>query len=469
MICILILLSIMIFLPSVLAQANGCTLNDAKAKVLSVNSNVVCQSQYSWMDNHLQQSPCLVLAYLLARCNEGSWTIQPLQNNPITSYNTPGQTCTPVDVCECSWSAYNLISACTLCQGSAFAESVHTWDAYKTNCTGYYSTSTYWPTSNFTVPDTTAIPYWAGTDPTTWSNGIFDLTSAQNLAGQGHSDLPDDTSSKKTPVGAIAGGVVGAIALLSAILGIVAWRIIRKRRQAKENWEQPGVNGNNGTLHKHSLSGTTAFSGDMTEMGTTTPLNLSGMANTNTTTAAVAHRNTYVSRRMPSTEFTIASTDVEGGLSPSRAGWHSRTTSAGSESTTSLHHQSQSIDVILSSPRRDVTSPSLLDDDDQGDYITTPPRSRQRFNPPSYADVIAATPPRQGAGGSHSPSPSTSTNTGTPGSDMKKVPEKRRLAATTAADTSVDTAADTAADTTADTTVDASADASAIREKAPRE
>lgn len=38
----------------------------------SVQSAAVCQAQYNWMDNEMQQPPCLVAGYLLGQCAEGS-------------------------------------------------------------------------------------------------------------------------------------------------------------------------------------------------------------------------------------------------------------------------------------------------------------------------------------------------------------------------------------------------------------
>ncbi|KZT26518.1 hypothetical protein NEOLEDRAFT_226817 [Neolentinus lepideus HHB14362 ss-1] len=451
---------IMLSLPS--ALTGDSTAN--KSKVLSVNSNVVCEAQYSWMDNHLQQSPCLVLAYLLARCNEGSWTIDPLSDNPVSHYNTPGQTGTPVDICECSWTAYNLISACTLCQGSEFAPSVHTWDNYKTNCTGYYSTTTYWPTSNFTVPNTTAIPYWAGTDPavvlaSTWSNDQFDSPTAENMAGQGHADLPESSTPKKTPVGSIVGGVIGGVVGLSVILGIGGWWVLRRRKQRAHALKEMATNGNNPTLHKHSLSDTT-YVDDVIEMGpySTAPLDLMSAVTNVTTTGG--HRNIFVSRRQPSGEF---STYSDGDLATSsRPGLHSRSTSGETSSLLSSHQHTPSIDAILSSPPRTLTSQalSLLDDDDQPDSESTVTRpGRPRLNPPSYADAMARSPPQDSASGSHSRTQSDDSvprAASPPGSDIKR--DKKRLLHETEGNTSADVSADV------------SADASAIRsEKTPRE
>ncbi|TFK54790.1 hypothetical protein OE88DRAFT_1653282 [Heliocybe sulcata] len=410
------LLAIMFSLPSALGDDGVIN----KSKVLSVNSNVVCGAEYSWMDNHLQQSPCLILAYLLANCNEGSWTVPPLSENPVTHYNTPGQTGTPVDVCECSWSAYNLISACTLCQGTAFAESVHTWDNYKTNCTGYYSTTTYWPTSNFTVPNTTAIPYWASTNPSTWANGQFDLPTAENLAGQGHPDLPEPPASKKSSAGAIAGGVVGGVAGLSIILGAVAWWLMRRRRQQAHGLQGQGLGAKNIFGHKHSMSGTTYVS-DYNEMGaySTTPLDLPSPVTATSPTMTAGPRTTPVARRQGSREFSMFS---DGGRT-TPAGWHSRSTSGETGSTSSLHQPTQSIDAIVSAQRRTVTSPSfsLADDDEQADSGP----SRPRLNPPTYADAIANA-PQGGSSASHSRSQSNETVPRVAGSDIKK--DKKRLA-----------------------------------------
>lgn len=145
----------------------------------------------------------------------------------------------------CNTVAYNLMSACDMCQGEP-------WISYSEwifNCTSVSPPGTV----SEPIPAGTRIPRWAYLDPTannTWSVGAAQLAgdspevtgSASNIVptstkGQ-TTHTPQKTSSPSTSssfkgstnTGAIAGGVVGAILGAALIAGIVLWFTIRRRR-----------------------------------------------------------------------------------------------------------------------------------------------------------------------------------------------------------------------------------------------
>ena len=67
------------------------------------------------------------------------------------------------------------------------------------------------------------------------------MTQAQTIEQQGHADLtgvPISTSSKKKPVGAIVGGVIGGLALILIAGALITWGIVKKRRSLGQNQSQ---------------------------------------------------------------------------------------------------------------------------------------------------------------------------------------------------------------------------------------
>lgn len=140
---------------------------------------------------------------------------------------------TTANNCTCSWASYNLLSACSDCVGEKNYTSWMTWNA---SC-GNYPSSTYFPSS---LP--TGIPYFAGTNPTTWPNGTFDPIQAANMGGGNKADLtgPTTTStSSATPAAvssntsAIIGSIVGALAFIFLIGLLLCFIVRRHRRQAQ--------------------------------------------------------------------------------------------------------------------------------------------------------------------------------------------------------------------------------------------
>ncbi|KAJ7206968.1 hypothetical protein B0H12DRAFT_1243214 [Mycena haematopus] len=227
----------------------------------SEQTQAQCSSDYDWASNSLGLTPCLLTARI------GMWP----QLSQGQSYTNPNST--TANLCTCSWAAYNLISACTACQG--FDSAVENWAAYDQSCGGFL-TSTYFP-ANVTLPKGTAIPFWAGTDPTTWNDGRFNTAQAQLLAEENKPDYVQGQSNpvakkSKPPVGAIVGGVIGGVAVL--IIGGIAFWLMRKRNQKHPeegdlsgksilghppmsvvNSQRPGtIYTTAGTMHTHNAS-----------------------------------------------------------------------------------------------------------------------------------------------------------------------------------------------------------------------
>ncbi|KAJ7152569.1 hypothetical protein C8R46DRAFT_1121543, partial [Mycena filopes] len=160
-----------------------------------------CSDDYNWASNSRGDTPCLLTAKVWGSCFNGNWDVVALPKGD--QYDNPNST--TANLCTCSWAAYNLISACTECQGlDSSVKQVSfpsPWAGYSGQCASF-ETDTYFP-SNVTLPSGTAIPFWAGTNP---------------------------SIRRKTPVGAIVGGVIGGLAVLALGAAIAFWWL-RKRTQ----------------------------------------------------------------------------------------------------------------------------------------------------------------------------------------------------------------------------------------------
>lgn len=113
-------------------------------------TNATCLHEFSWMDNESGLSACLVAAYVMSSCGSGSESSSPCPapNVNVASnstdfavlslvdgahYDEPGKgenvvtscswcvwTCFAVlegSICASSWAGYNMLAACTACQG----------------------------------------------------------------------------------------------------------------------------------------------------------------------------------------------------------------------------------------------------------------------------------------------------------------------------------------------------------------
>jgi len=209
------------------------------------------------MNNGKGQSPCVVAAWEQEACASTPWTIIALTayDNRYVPPNT-----TTANACTCSWASYNLIAACTVCQNS---DDFLPWGEWQMSCGTYVSNTTYFPSDkDITLPSETAIPYWAGTDPQTWDNAVFDWQQAQSIHNEDRADLTGApipttsmTSSKKSNTGAIVGGVVGGVALVLLAVAFFIWGIVQKRKRLRQQQKTyPGGPDRPDMQHMRSMS-----------------------------------------------------------------------------------------------------------------------------------------------------------------------------------------------------------------------
>ncbi|TFK23707.1 hypothetical protein FA15DRAFT_757009 [Coprinopsis marcescibilis] len=153
--------------------------------------------------------------------------------------------------CGCSWAAYNLISACTACQGNP--QSIRLWPDFIQSCPpeALSDSSFYFPDAISGLNDDVSIPAWATTDPRQWigqtwniqqarsiyNDGLPDVTKTSVLAERSRASTPtsitptsstptsstptsstpaNSTPTSSTPAGAIAGGVIGSLVIIAA-------------------------------------------------------------------------------------------------------------------------------------------------------------------------------------------------------------------------------------------------------------
>jgi len=173
---------------------------------------------------------------MLATCFSGTYTLDPLPSG--YTYSGPYH----ANKCDCSTVVYSLISACVACQG----DDPSSWSTYVTNCT---STTTM-PPSQFPnpVPPGIRVPHWAILDVTNenhWNAnksyaagdtpeyGPGAIFGASGVYTSSASASP--TPSQLAPShsgghgGAIAGGVIGGIAIIS-IISLAAIFYLRRGR-----------------------------------------------------------------------------------------------------------------------------------------------------------------------------------------------------------------------------------------------
>ncbi|KAH7909755.1 hypothetical protein BJ138DRAFT_1154497 [Hygrophoropsis aurantiaca] len=204
----------------------------------ALKSEATCTADYSWMNNAEGQSPCLVVAYVEGACNGDDWT-QPTLS--VSAHYDPSSI-SNANACYCSWSSYNLLMACTLCQGPQFSDSLLTWaEFYKPACpSSYYDV--YFPTG-YTLDTSSSIPFWASMNPQNWTNAQFNVNQAQTIAENNYTDLtpgttpstaPQATSSPSLTVGAIVGIVLGCIAFI-LIVAAVVYLLFQKRKSKRQS------------------------------------------------------------------------------------------------------------------------------------------------------------------------------------------------------------------------------------------
>ncbi|KAG2134594.1 uncharacterized protein EDB93DRAFT_1172347 [Suillus bovinus] len=218
----LTVVSVILGVPTILAvQVHPVKRNDVSA--------ATCIDGYSWMDNSQGNSPCLTAAYVGGACTGNNY-VQPILINGY-SYSLPNSS--TANECSCSWSFYNLMMACTLCQG-ANDSVVFEWPRWSSGCATNPSwTQKYFP-SGYELAGNASIPYWATIDPTTWTTVTFNILDANATYQRNSSSitpgsllLSSGSSSRSTDMGAIVGGTIGGAAAL-LFLVIAAYLLYRR-------------------------------------------------------------------------------------------------------------------------------------------------------------------------------------------------------------------------------------------------
>ncbi|KAH9991382.1 hypothetical protein BJV77DRAFT_1150603 [Russula vinacea] len=192
---------------------------------------------WDWTFNSLSQTPCTVLANMMATCNGGNFTVPSL--SPRSRYSGPIDN-ESGDLCYCSTVGYSLFSACGGCQGQEWI----TWLEWVANCAKTL------PPMSFPnpVPSGIRVPQWALLDVTKedcWNAKKSSIVGGSILGPSGVSDTPTSSSSASftgspTPSPrkggspntiAIAGVVIGSIAAISTVVTSV---FFYRRRPSQE-------------------------------------------------------------------------------------------------------------------------------------------------------------------------------------------------------------------------------------------
>ncbi|CAE6386000.1 unnamed protein product [Rhizoctonia solani] len=211
-------------------------------------SNVTCTDQL-WSLNSNDWSPCLVSAHLSAQCTtDNTWGVPAIgADGP---YSPPNGTY--ANRCRCNSVQWNLLSACSMCQGGQAG----TWQRWTVNCSSTVTTTANEGGYPLPIPNNVLVPHWAYYDFTL--SGIFNAVIASQQTGPESSAVSAPTStsnpaSNTTPAvpsatstnitngggesqssgsntGAIVGGVVGGIVGI-ALIAVVAFVVVRKNKQ----------------------------------------------------------------------------------------------------------------------------------------------------------------------------------------------------------------------------------------------
>ncbi|KIM34553.1 hypothetical protein M408DRAFT_98001 [Serendipita vermifera MAFF 305830] len=249
------------------------TLLGGSQVLAQIQTEATCAASFSWQENSLNQSPCLIAAYLQGACSAGVWDLPALPraaDGSRQAYNPPDATAR--NPCTCSWAVYNLISACAACQDGAWAS----WSLWSTNCTiaNLIASQPFPP--NVQVPSGTVIPEYAGKDPSTWTGSRFNVTEARVIGSHnieisttsspsstGSAPSSSNTSSSSNDassgpaVGPIVGGVVGGILglLLIAVLAAFLLCPARFRRGQKAGASESQEKQPDGTISQPPAGG----------------------------------------------------------------------------------------------------------------------------------------------------------------------------------------------------------------------
>ncbi|KAF8728466.1 hypothetical protein AX14_006592 [Amanita brunnescens Koide BX004] len=218
-------------------------------------------SSDSWMDNAFGQNPCRVAEFLSYPCN--AWTVTPLSNGSQWYTGVSDNTC------DCNTVMYNLLSACSMCQGG----SQQGWQTYSQNCSLKYVGQ--YPEE---ILSTTSVPHWAYIDIS--DTNLLNLSQAEAVG-----DSPETTgglistatvtatritrvtatasgTNGKGPsiVGPIVGGVVGGVAFVVLVAAVGFYFITRREEPQIQMLPKPSVLASPSTVPRSSVLFTGASS-----------------------------------------------------------------------------------------------------------------------------------------------------------------------------------------------------------------
>jgi len=238
----------------------------ANLQDISAQSDASCLPFYNWTVNSHQQTSCDVASSLLAVCYGAPFPVEAL---PESSHYL-GPSLQDANICQCSTVTYSLMSACGACQGMSYLS----WSVWSANCPTVYLSA--FPEA---IPVGVAVPGWAYLNVTVDDN--FDQTLAKQdanltestaipsptssavktiVAKTSSSTLAKSTQATSTPSAvspsassgdssspalslkqsnALGGGVVGGLAGLLVISGLLFWYIHRRRRLTRNGQHLP--------------------------------------------------------------------------------------------------------------------------------------------------------------------------------------------------------------------------------------
>ncbi|KAI5117412.1 hypothetical protein M0805_005472 [Coniferiporia weirii] len=203
---------------------------------------IACNSSSTWMDNENGESPCTVAYFLMLQCTSSAdFMIYPLNMSSTTYDNPLGNT-----TCTCNTVLYNLMSACSVCQGGDLT-SFEAWTDTCANITNDYPYEA--------VASSYKIPKWAYVDVTT--TGSFDLAAVENAAGI-----------NKHGWSAVQIAVPITIGVVITLIAAVAFYFYRRR--LKQRYTQLVETAIPHHRHQHSVSSSSLgfFGGGSSSSGT---------------------------------------------------------------------------------------------------------------------------------------------------------------------------------------------------------
>ncbi|KAJ3535041.1 hypothetical protein NMY22_g6672 [Coprinellus aureogranulatus] len=218
------------------------------SRVAAQATNVTnCIDENSWMHDSVGHTPCFTAAHLYEPCGKRRF-LQTIP--PGNSYWGPNAT--NYDPCGCSTAVYMLTSACGACQGRLWVN----YTFWSKDCPATMRYQVY-PRE---IPVGVTLPIWATANVSLMAGETFDIAVAKSFALTPSSSSSQvsptstpspppnpppgsDASAETVPassnadtghsnVGAIAGGVVGALIFLAIGGLLLFWCLLRKRARS---------------------------------------------------------------------------------------------------------------------------------------------------------------------------------------------------------------------------------------------